>query len=258
LDIPHVSHVINFDVPSAPESYVHRIGRTGRAGREGTAITIVEPREQRLLRNIEQLTKSKIDVANVPSVADLKVKRLELTRASVQDALAAGELDLFRVVVESLAEKHDPRDVAAAAIKLVYQANGEERAEAEIPTVSARREDASEMSRRHAPHPGDRARGSKTGERSGSPYGRTGRSASSSSMTKLHIAAGRGAGIRPGDLVGAIANEAGLDSRVLGAIEVTDKFSLVEVPEEMADGIIEALSRTRIKGHKVAVRVFRQ
>ena len=257
LDIPHVSHVINFDVPSAPEAYVHRIGRTGRAGREGAAITIVEPREQRLLRNIEQLTKSKIDVANVPSVADLKVKRLELTRESVQDALAAGELDLFRVVVESLAEKHDPKDVAAAAIKLVYQANGEDRAEAEIPTVSARREDAGNMSRRQAPHPGDRGRGARPGERLGSPYGGTGRSASSSTMTKLHIGAGRTAGIRPGDLVGAIANEAGLDSRVLGAIEVTDKFSLVEVPEEMADGIIEALSRSRIKGHKVAVRMFR-
>jgi ATP-dependent RNA helicase DeaD len=258
LDIPHVSHVINFDVPSAPEAYVHRIGRTGRAGREGAAITIVEPREQRLLRNIEQLTKSKIDVANVPSVADLKVKRLELTRQSVQDALAAGELDLFRVVVESLAEKHDPKDVAAAAIKLVYQANGEERAEAEIPTVSARREEAGEVSRRHAPRPGDRGRGPTPGERSRSPYGRTGRPASPSTMTKLHIAAGRAAGIRPGDLVGAIANEAGLDSRVLGAIEVTDKFSLVEVPEEMADGIIEVLSRTRIRGHKVAVRMYRQ
>lgn len=258
LDIPHVSHVINFDVPSAPEAYVHRIGRTGRAGREGTAITIVEPREQRLLRNIEQLTKSKIDVANVPSVADLKVKRLELTRESIREALAAGELDLFRVVVESLAEKHDPKDVAAAAIKLVYQANGEERPEGEIPNVSARGDEAREMSRRQAPHTGERTHASKTGERSGSPYGRTGRSASSSNMTKLHIAAGRTAGIRPGDLVGAIANEAGLDSRVLGAIEVTDKFSLVEVPEDMADGIMDALSRSRIKGHKVAVRVFRQ
>ncbi|WP_447983944.1 DEAD/DEAH box helicase [Nitrospira sp. Nam74] len=255
LDIPHVSHVINFDVPSAPEAYVHRIGRTGRAGREGVAITIVEPREQRLLRNIEQLTKAKIELASVPSVADLKMRRLEMTRESVQDALATGELDLFRVVVESLAEKHDPRDVAAAAIKLVYQANGEERAEAEIPAMSVRREDAGEMSRRPTLHPVDRPRGSKSGERPGGPYGRR---SSSPTMTKLHIAAGRAAGIRPGDLVGAIANEAGLDSRVLGAIDVTDKFSLVEVPQEMAEGIINALSRSRIKGHKVAVRVFRQ
>jgi ATP-dependent RNA helicase DeaD len=258
LDIPHVSHVVNFDVPSAPEAYVHRIGRTGRAGREGSAITIVEPREQRLLRNIEQLTKSKIEVANVPSVADLKVKRLEATRASVQDALAAGELDLFRVVVESLAEKHDPRDVAAAAIKLMYQANGEERAETEIPTVPVRGNDFSDLSRRSSMSSGDRSRGPRTSERPGSPYGRTGRHATSSAMTKLHIAAGRAAGIRPGDLVGAIANEAGLDSRVLGAIEVADKFSLVEVPRDMAESIIGALSRTRIKGNKVAVREFRE
>jgi ATP-dependent RNA helicase DeaD len=140
----------------------------------------------------------------------------------------------------------------------VYQANGEERAETEIPTVSARGNDYSEMSRRPSSPSGDRARGPRMSERPGSPYGRTGRSAPSSAMTKLHIAAGRAAGIRPGDLVGAIANEAGLDSRVLGAIEVTDKFSLVEVPQEMADGIIDALSRTRIKGHKVAVRMFRE
>jgi ATP-dependent RNA helicase DeaD len=259
LDIPHVSHVINFDVPSAPEAYVHRIGRTGRAGREGVAITLVEPREQRLLRNIEHLTKSKIEVANVPSVADLKVKRLESMRASLQDALAAGELDLFRVVVESLAEKHDPKDVAAAAIKLVYQsnANGEERVDAEIPTVSVRG-DERDLARRPPFGAEERARGSRTSERQGNPYGRTGRSTSSSTMATLHIAAGRGVGIRPGDLVGAIANEAGLDSRVLGAIEVTDKYSLVDVPEELANGIITALSRTRVKGHKVAVKLFRR
>ena len=258
LDIPHVSHVVNFDVPSAPEAYVHRIGRTGRAGREGTAITIVEPREQRLLRNIEQLTKSRVDVMSVPSVADLKLKRLELARESVQDTLAAGELDLFRVVVESHAEKHDPKDVAAAAIKLVYQARGEESTEIDIPPVSPRGDDARDMSRRYPPHSGDRSRGPHIGGRSAGPYGRTRRPASSSTMTTLHIAAGRAAGIRPGDLVGAIANEAGLDSRVLGAIEVDDKFSLVEVPEDLAGGIIEALTRSRIKGHKVAVRVFRQ
>jgi ATP-dependent RNA helicase DeaD len=256
LDIPHVSHVINFDVPSAPEAYVHRIGRTGRAGREGVAVTIVEPREQRLLRNIEHLTKSKIEIAAVPSVADLKVKRLDATRALIQDMLASGELDLFRVVVESLAEKHDPRDVAAAAVKLVYQSNGEEQVEAEIPTVPVHREDVRGASR-YPSYSGGRARGSKTSERPGSPYSRSGRQAPASTMTTLHVAAGRMAGIRPGDLVGAIANEAGLDSRVLGAIEVADKFSLVEVPQEMAEGIMEALSRTRVKGHKVAVRVFR-
>ena len=127
LDIPSVSHVMNYDVPSAPEVYVHRIGRTGRAGREGAAVTIVEPREQRLLRNIEQLTKSRIELVPLPTVIDLKTKRLERTRRSVQEVLEAGDLDLFRVVVESLTEKFDPADISAAAVKLVYRSQGGER-----------------------------------------------------------------------------------------------------------------------------------
>lgn len=96
LDIPHVSHVINYDLPSSAEVYVHRIGRTGRAGREGSAITILDPREQRLLRSIEQHTKAKVTVTPVPTVADLRSKRLERTRAAVQEALAEGISIAFR------------------------------------------------------------------------------------------------------------------------------------------------------------------
>ena len=100
-------------------------------------MTIVEPREQRLLRNIEQLTKSRIELVPLPTVVDLKKKRLERTRSSVQKVLDAGDLDLFRVVVESLAEKFDPADVAAAAVKLAYQSQGGERVEEEIPVMRA-------------------------------------------------------------------------------------------------------------------------
>ena len=128
LDIEQITHIVNYDVPAAPESYVHRIGRTGRAGREGTAITLAEPREHRLLRSIEQLTKQKIEVATVPTVADLKARRLELTRASIRERLVAGDYDDVRVVVESLAEEFDLFDVAAAAIKML-----EGTAEAEPP-----------------------------------------------------------------------------------------------------------------------------
>ncbi|MEK6604370.1 MAG: DEAD/DEAH box helicase, partial [Nitrospirota bacterium] len=151
LDIPHVSHVVNFDVPSAPEVYIHRIGRTGRAGREGAAVTLVEPREQRLLRNIEQLTKSRIEVAPVPSVADLHAKRLTATRASIQEVLAAGDLDLFRAVVESLAEQGDAMAVAAAAVKWAYQSRGEERKEEEIPALHARGDETRRVTPRDAP-----------------------------------------------------------------------------------------------------------
>lgn len=246
LDIPRVSHVINYDVPSAPEAYVHRIGRTGRAGREGTAITLAEPREHRLLRNVEQATKSKIEVAAVPTVADLKAKRLELIRASLQEALSAGDLDRFRVVVESLGQEFDPMDIAAAAVKLAYQASGREADEAHIPTVVPHGEEAFRPS--HAAGKGE----------SKIRAGDKARRAARLNMAKLYITAGRNAGVRPADLVGAIASEVGLNARIIGNIEVADRFSLVEVPQETAGNIIEALRRTRIKGRKVGVRLFRE
>ena len=117
LDIPSVSHVVNYDLPTSPEGYVHRIGRTGRAGREGSAITVIDPREQRLLWNIEQLTKAKIVVTPVPTVADLRTKRLARTKGAIEEVLAADDLDLFRAVAASLAEQGDPLEVAAAAMK---------------------------------------------------------------------------------------------------------------------------------------------
>src|SRR5205085_7611397 len=104
LDIQQLSHVFNYDVPSAPEAYIHRIGRTGRAGREGVAVTLAEPREHRLLRSIEAMTKQKIEIATVPTVADLRAKRMELTSASIREQLLAGDLDDVRVVVQTLAE----------------------------------------------------------------------------------------------------------------------------------------------------------
>jgi ATP-dependent RNA helicase DeaD len=122
LDIEHLSHVVNYDLPADAAAYVHRIGRTGRAGREGTAITLAEPREHRLLRNIEQLTKQKIEVATVPTVADLHARRLELTRATLREYLVAGGLDNVRVVVQSLADEFDLLDVAAAAACAIFTA----------------------------------------------------------------------------------------------------------------------------------------
>ena len=126
LDIEHVSHVVNYDVPAAAEAYVHRIGRTGRAGREGVAITLTEPREHRLLRNIEAFTKQRIEVAAVPTVADLRSRRLELTRASLREAILAGHLDEARGVVESLAAEFDVMDVAAAAVEAGARGGGRE------------------------------------------------------------------------------------------------------------------------------------
>ena len=134
LDIEHVSHVVNYDVPSNPDAYVHRIGRTGRAGREGTAITLVEPRESRLLKNIERTIKIRLELAQVPTTADLRERRLELLSASLREAMHEDGIDRYRAVVESLAEEFDVLEVALAAVSLADQSTGRDAAdEAEIP-----------------------------------------------------------------------------------------------------------------------------
>jgi ATP-dependent RNA helicase DeaD len=236
LDIQQLSHVFNYDVPSSPEVYIHRIGRTGRAGREGTAITLAEPREHRLLKSIERITKQKIEVATLPTVADLRAKRLELTRASIHERLTAGDFDDVRVVIDSLAGEFDIVDIAAAAVKVAHSlatGDGEER---DLPAPAVPRE--------------EQWRGPAAGPRAPRPRPRD----DGKPMTKIFIGAGRQAGIRPGDLVGAITNEAGIESRDLGAIEITDRFSLVEVPEVQVNDIVAAMRKATLRGQKVPVR----
>ena len=260
LDVQHVSHVVNYDVPSAADAYVHRIGRTGRAGREGVAITLAEPREHRLLRNIEHATKQKIEIATVPTVADLRARRLELTRASLRETILAGGLDAFRVVVDSLSQEFDVMDVAAAAVKQADARDGGA-ADEEIPAPAVRPDRAARSERPATGHrglPDDREVPRAVRERaSGAERPRSGKSERPKQdweVARLYIGAGRKAKIRPGDLVGAIANETGLDARVIGSIQIADRFSLVEVPEASADAIIEVLRTTTIKGKKVPVR----
>ena len=240
LDIERLSHVINYDMPASAEAYVHRIGRTGRAGREGTAITLVEPREHRLLRSMESVTKQKVEVLTVPTVADLRARRLELTRAAVREQLVAGGFEDVRVVVETLAEEFDIVDVAAAAVQLAHKAQGGDAVEErDIPDATPRRADAPEERRRGLKP----ARGRVPGERQGS-----------AGMTRLFVGVGRRAGVRPGDLVGAITGESDLSGRDIGAIEIADKFSLIEVPDDRADAVVTALRRTTIRGLKPTVR----
>jgi len=328
LDIEHLSHVVNYDVPASPEVYLHRIGRTGRAGRGGTAITLAEPREQRHLRSIEGFNKAKLEIGKVPTVADLRARRLELTRASLRERLVAADFDDVRVVVESLSDEFDPMDIAAAAVKMAHDALGgnEER---EIPAfapvgatagkpgfaragamagkpefaragaAAGEREFAragatagkSEFATRvgtpagepESSRPGAPAgkparafeRPQQTNEGDDRPAGRLvkqpdrqfekrdrnfrkrdrGRdSDGDGERVRLFVGAGRAAGVRPADLVGAITGEAGVPSRALGAIEIADKFSLVEVPDALADRIVAALKATKIRGNKVHVR----
>jgi ATP-dependent RNA helicase DeaD len=293
LHVEGLSHVVNYDLPNNPEAYVHRIGRTGRAGKEGMAISLVEPREHRYLRSLERATGRPVEVATVPTVADLRTRRLELTRASLAEALVEGNLDSYRSVVESLAAEHDPMDVAAAAVKLLQaHADGASEAEADIPTMipSSRggpdRGDRGERGPRSGP-PGARRDGPRGAgregreggpprRREGGPPGERGaekawervprgpgfppRGAAPAARTggedtvTLFVGAGRDVGLRPADLVGAIANEAGLPSRDIGAIEIADGYSRVEVPASAAGQVIDALKTTTLRGRKVTVR----
>ena len=248
LDIEHVSHVVNYDVPTDPDAYVHRIGRTGRAGREGVAITFSEPREHRLLRNIQQATHQKIAIATLPTVTDLRHRRLELTRASLREAVLAGDLDAFRAVAAELASEFDPMDVAAAAVKLAHEAS---HAETE---AAAEEQD-------FLPQPAERPPFVPRSASFERPFGRDSRRgprAVGPGKARLFVGAGRLDGLRPGDLVGAIANEASVDGRAVGAIEIADRFALVEVPAEQAEDIIRALRGTTIRGRKVNVRRDRE
>ncbi|MCX5762366.1 MAG: DEAD/DEAH box helicase [Gemmatimonadetes bacterium] len=237
LDVKHVTHVVNYDVPWESESYVHRIGRTGRAGREGVAITLAEPREHRLLRNIEATTKQKIEIGVVPTVADLRTRQLEQLRDQVAELLNAGELDRYRPVVEQLAEEYDVMDIAAAAIRLAARKVESEGEPDEIPNLITRGGDRDA----HTPKPARQGRREFAGKVGGK-------------VAKIYVGAGRKLKIRPGDIVGAIAGEAGLGLGEIGAVTIGDRHSIVEVPEDKADFIIAKLSASTIKGKKVRVR----
>jgi ATP-dependent RNA helicase DeaD len=243
LDVEHVSHVVNYDIPQSGDAYVHRIGRTGRAGREGTAITLVEPREHRLLKGIERAVRGTIKVERIPTVADLRARRIELLRASLRETLIEQEFDTYRVAVESLADQFDAMDIAAAAVKLAADATrGDEPDEnADLPHFEPDKGRGRAEEGR-----GPRGRRDKAAPRSGAR--------GNGDMARLFIGMGRRRGIRPADIVGAIAGESGMPGRAIGAIEITDQFSLVEVPENYADQVVKALSNAAIKGRKVAVR----
>ena len=235
LDIDQLTHVINYDVPSAPEAYVHRIGRVGRAGREGVAITLAEPRQHRMLKTIERVTKRRISIEKIPTVADLRARRLELTRATMQESLLSDDLESFRVVVDSLADEFDVMEVAMAAVKMAHEATGgPEDDEPDIP---------------EAKPTGGQDREQPTNKRAAA-----GQKGPSEGMARLFIGAGRSAGIRPQDLVGAIAGETALRGREIGAIQISQRFSLVEVPASSAADVVTALRRSTIKGRKATVR----
>lgn len=235
IDLENLTHVINFGIPASYETYVHRIGRTGRAGRTGTAITILEPREHRHIRALERGTRSKIEIRTVPSATDVQAKRLEVTRGAIAEILAQGGLERYNVIVEALCEEHDPIEVAAAAVRLALESEGTNDDDMEIPAFGDRRDRRERSERPERPR---RERGEPE-----------------EGMTRLFIGAGRMSGVRPGDIVGAIANEANVSSRQIGAIDISDRFTLAEVDSAVAQQVIDALQGVRFKGRPITVKL---
>ncbi len=248
LDVDTLTHVVNYDVPAAPEAYVHRIGRVGRAGRSGTAITLVEPRQRRLLENIERLTKQRLELARVPSVDDLRATQIERTAQALEAVLVAGDIDDQGEVLEAL-DEFDDRSIALAAIKLLREAEGSAD-ETEIPSASMKGGAGKGTAAKGKWDKGAKG-GSKTPDRSDrgrrTPDGPTG---------SVYVNVGSKAGVRPADLVGAIANEAGIPGREVGPIRIGDTYAVVGVPEGAVEDVIKALNKGSVRGKPVKARRF--
>ncbi|WP_424511280.1 DEAD/DEAH box helicase [Pseudonocardia endophytica] len=245
LDIDTLTHVVNHDVPSSPESYVHRIGRVGRAGREGVAITLVTPGSVRHLRGIERLIGASVPTAPVPSVADLKAARLERTARAVREQIASDEGgvdDGVHELVVELAGEHDLATIAAAAVRMARSGTSAPDDEVEIPEVRSR----GGSSRDREPGRGPRREPGSRGQGARPPKAGT---------TRLFVSAGRASGVRPQDIVGALANESRLSGRDIGAIQIHERHALVDIPEHAADDVLKTLrGGTTLKGRKANVR----
>ncbi len=218
LDVERIGFVVNYDIPYDMEAYVHRIGRTGRAGRPGKAVLFVTPREQRLMRNIEQFVKQRIEPMKAPTRAHVAARRIALFKERILQTLAEEELDLYLNLVEELAEEsgHDIAEIAAAAARLAREDRPLVVDLEPEPEVVARPEEG---------------------------------------MVRFFIEAGRRNGVRPGDIVGAIANEAGVPGQAIGAIDIYDSFTFVDVPAQYREQVLEGMQNVAIRNRAANMRI---
>lgn len=219
LDINNVTHVINFDIPQDPVSYVHRIGRTGRVGRKGQAITLISPKEYRQLRLIENLTKTRIRRQELPSLSDISERQAENLKNQLIRLIQGDRLGSYRAIVGELFDEYDSIDVAAAALKFAVEgASVEERIEG-------------------------KAQDDYHFENTGAAAG----------MVRFFMNIGRVQQIRPQDIIRWIADESGISGNIIGMINIYDKFTFVEIPEEYASRVLSCMHQNMIKGRRVSV-----
>jgi ATP-dependent RNA helicase DeaD len=251
LDVERVSHVVNYDVPFDTESYVHRIGRTGRAGRQGDAILFISHREKRMLFSIEKATRQTIESMPIPSISQLNETRLTRFKASVMDAMRDSSIETLIPIVESIQAESDasPEVIMAALAKI---AQGDE------PLILKEGDRPDLNSRPPRDDRGDRGSRDRGGERSGRGGERPQRARKSSApeagMQRYRIDVGHTQGAKPGNIVGAIANEADISSKNIGAIEIYDNYSTVDLPKDMPKATRETLQKTRVAGRSLGLR----
>ena len=252
LDVPRISHVVNYDVPYDTEAYVHRIGRTGRAGRTGDAILFVAPREKRMLQQIERATKQKIEMLEMPSTEVINNKRIARFTQNITDNLASEGLEFYASILEKYTLEHNipAIEVAAALAKMVQ---GDE------PLLLSNRPEAQRSTRSDRGERGSRRERESRGERSERrPRRDRGRDSheKEEGMQTYRLEVGHDHGVKPGNIVGAIANEAGIDSKHMGRIQINDDYSTIDLPEGMPKDIFMDLKSVRVAGQKLNISVF--
>ncbi len=260
LDVDRISHVINFDIPWDVEAYVHRIGRTARAGRKGEAILFVSPRERRMLFTIERVTGQRIERMLLPSHEDVADRRVVQFKQTITDAIESQDLGPFEQIVDGYLQEHGT-ELSTVAAALAYLAQRER----PLSLRTGKRPAARESSRSS---PGERrpeaARGREPRRRRGPVAGDAGSPARTFSggpkgdqvmMQRYRVEVGRDHGVEPGNLVGAISNEAELDGRYIGQIRIFDDFSLVDLPEGMPGDTLRHLKTVRVCGRPLKIQV---
>ncbi|MAD45263.1 MAG: ATP-dependent RNA helicase [Oceanospirillaceae bacterium] len=256
LDVERISHVINYDIPSDTESYVHRIGRTGRAGRNGEAIVFVRGREKRMLRDIEKATRQPIDEMPLPTAEMVNEKRRARFKSQIVDAIHSEKNKPFRDIIEEILKEHplDALDVAAAVASLLQGQKPlfiDEKADARM---NSRREERSER-----PERGERRERPKRERSKELPqtHAKALKGHPEVAMERFMVSVGYDDGLKPGNLVGAVANEADLDSEYIGHIEIFDNFAVVDLPEGMPAPVMNKLKKARVCGRPLEIKTYK-
>ncbi|WP_320821205.1 DEAD/DEAH box helicase [Thalassolituus sp.] len=267
LDVERISHVINYDIPQDTESYVHRIGRTGRAGRNGEAIVFVRGREKRMLRDIERATRQPIEEMPLPSAEMVNEKRRVMFQARVLDSLHPEKNKVYREMIEKILSEHpvDAMDVAAAIARMVQGDKPLFIDEQEDARAQKRAQEQNSRESRDRPERGERRERSGERER-GAPRSKMPASAApmplkgnpDMAMARYMVGIGYDDGLKPGNLVGAIANEADLESRFIGHIEIFENYSVIDLPAGMPEPVMNTLRKARVCGRPLSIKTYKE